>query len=129
MSATELDNDKLVTKAPFDLIMTMGLMMYLNDKDSNKLIDQIINLASSKCTVYLRESVSILGKRLTLKDFYSEELKSDYNAIYRTSDEYAKCLDKLTEHGFKLTYSDFLLNDTLANRTETNQRFWIFKNY
>lgn len=38
--------------------------------------------------IYLRESISVMGQRLTLSNFYSEELQSEYCAIYRTPEEY-----------------------------------------
>lgn len=130
MSATDINQNTLFNKHPFNLIMTMGLMVYLNDDDCSVLVDKIIELSHENlCTLYLRESVSIMDKRLTLKDFYSKDLESNYNAIYRTSDEYMSWFSKFQKRGFELVKSDFLLNNQLSNRTETSQKFWIFKNY
>ena len=36
-----------------------------------------------------------MESRLTLKDFYSDELDADYNAIYRTENEYMEFFQKL----------------------------------
>ena len=67
--------------------------------------------------------------RLTLKDFYSEELKSDYNAIYRTRDEYIKLFeDSLIPAGFSVTDEGFMFDDdSLNNRKETIQYYFILE--
>lgn len=130
MLATDIKSDELLDKPPFNLIMIMGLMVYLNDDDCNNAIDEILTLIDQKSgVIYLRESISIIDKRLTLREFYSDELEANYNAIYRTEAEYLKLIDKLLKNGFKIFRSDILLKDGLTNRSETSQRYWILKNY
>ena len=66
-----------------------------------------------------------LDERLTLKDFYSEELQSDYNAIYRTRDEMMKLFDDtLLADGFRITDEGFMFDaPELNNRKETTQYY------
>ena len=87
MSALDINIDELIIKPPFDIIFIAGVLIYLNDEDIKKLINEINIMTSEKKIIYIRETISIIGTRLTLKDFYSEELKVDYNAIYRTEEE------------------------------------------
>ena len=53
-----------------------------------KMIKDLNSLCASNKTIYIRETLSFLETRLTLKDFFSENLEADYNAIYRTDDEF-----------------------------------------
>ena len=52
------------------------------------MIKDLNSLCASNKTIYIRETLSFLETRLTLKDFFSENLEADYNAIYRTDDEF-----------------------------------------
>lgn len=90
LSVTEIDEDKLPVKGPFDIIFITGVLIYLNDEDIKIMVDKINDITHSNSIIYIRETISVLDTRLTLKDFYSEELEVDYNAIYRTEDELLK---------------------------------------
>ncbi len=63
-----------------NILSLFGLLPALLRKDGDALI----------C---IKASIGIDDK-LTLKDFYSEELNSDYNAIYRTRQEYHSILER-----------------------------------
>ena len=128
MSAAEIVPDELLIPPPFDVVLINGLMVYLNDASCAALVQMLPQLAAEQSTIYLRESVSLLANRLTLKEFYSEELESSYNAIYRTCDEYLQMIETvLTPAGFTISQQDRLLHDQLANRKETNQYYWLLQ--
>jgi len=128
MSATDIDKEKLQWAPSFNIIIINGLMVYLNDTDCENLMEKLLELADQETKFYIRESVSITGCRLSLKDFYSEELETNYNAIYRTPDEYRKWIDEhFLENGFKLTADDILLKGDLVNRVETNQYYFFLE--
>ena len=55
---------------------------------ASEMIKDLNSLCASNKTIYIRETLSFLETRLTLKDFFSENLEADYNAIYRTDDEF-----------------------------------------
>jgi hypothetical protein len=63
-----------------------------------------------------------------LKDFYSDELKCNYNAIYRTREELEELFEKaFFNKGFEITKKDFLTDDSLNNRKETAQYYYILE--
>ena len=51
--------------------------------------------------VYFTETIA-LEKRLTLNQFYSETLKADYDAIYRTEAEYNQVYKNWLDAGFQI---------------------------
>ena len=78
--------------------------------------------------ICIREPIGII-ERLTLKDFYSEELQDNYNAIYRNRLELQNFFEKtLLAKGFRIREEGFLFEeDTLNNRKETAQYYFIFE--
>lgn len=120
MDVANLDISKL--KDRYDLIILNGICMYLNDINLEKMFSTLIPYIEKSGKIYLRESVSIVGKRLTLKDFYSKELKSEYNAIYRMPTEYENLILNLN---LKILKEGFLLDSITGQRKETNQKYWL----
>ena len=88
LSASQLDTADLLVSAPFDIVIITGVLIYFNDDTIKKMIKDLNSLCASNKTIYIRETLSFLETRLTLKDFFSENLEADYNAIYRTDDEF-----------------------------------------
>ena len=126
-SAVEIEQYCQENRIPsFTHIIISGMMMYLNDVDVEKIIASLGTLTQKHAIVYIREAMGI-SDRLTLKDFYSEELQHDYNTIYRTRDEYGTIFEtyapqfKIHEHG------PMFDNDTLNTRRETAQFYFILK--
>lgn len=122
MSASDMDLSLL--KDTYDLVIVNGVLMYIND---NKLGDvfQTIKKINPRY-IYLQESVSVMNERLTLKNFYSEELDTQYNAIYRTKSEYEIYInDYFPNYKFKI--SDYLLDEKTGAREETNAYYWFLE--
>jgi len=124
MSATNIN--KTCLTPPYNLIISTGLSMYLNDSALDLYVKEIPDFCSNGSLIYFRESISVLEHRLTLKDWPSEELKTDYNAIYRTQSEYEEYFCRYWR-GFTLIKTDLLLTKELGVRQETNQRYWLFR--
>lgn len=65
--------------------------------------------------------------RLTLKDFYSQELECNYNAIYRSAEEYRQMFQEnapaltVIQEGFAFGIP------ALNNRKETSQYYFLLK--
>lgn len=100
MSATDLKIDELKLSPPFDIILIIGVLIYLNDEDIKQMMEEINKVSDENTIVYVRETISYMDTRLTLKDFYSEDLDEEYNAIYRTENElleYFNCLKNKNE--------------------------------
>ena len=112
----------------YNFIVISGLFIYLNDEDIESLLLEIVKLKKSSCKIYLREPISLLNEKFSLLDHYSDELKTQYNAIYRTEGELLSLLFSLYADGFQLIQSDWMYKDPeLNNRTETRQKYFYFK--
>ena len=90
----------------FDRIVVSYICMYINDGDMEKCFENLRALAEPHGIIYFTETVAV-KERLTLKDFYSSAMKTDYSTIYRTAEEYMKFYEKYllapgskTESGF-----------------------------
>ncbi len=102
--------------------------MYLNDTELADTLAQIERISQEHTVICIREPIGI-SKRLTLKDFFSEELEDNYNAIYRTRQELQKLIDgAFIQKGFIVSREGFLFEeDALNNRKETAQYFYILE--
>ena len=105
------------------VFLSGGVFMYMNDSVVQTCMNQLLNLLQETCVLYFSEPVAI-KERLTLNAFYSEAIRDQYSAIYRTVAEYEKLFSPFIENGFELTVSqEFFAND-LKKMKETKQ--WIF---
>ena len=107
-------------------VLMIGILMYLNDDELNNLFIDIMECVDSNTTIVIREPIGIVD-RLTLENFYSEELESNYSAIYRTRDEYVGFFnDTLYKSSFKIIDEGFLFeSESLNNRKETAQYYFV----
>lgn len=112
----------------YNRILLIGILIYINDDDLFSVMNQLAETVEEHTVICIREPVGI-DERLTLKGFYSEELKDNYNAIYRTRDELLNVFEKtLMTAGFQLTESGFLFSeDALNNRKETAQYYFVLE--
>jgi len=127
-SATKIEYKKLGLLEKYDLVVSTGVTMYINDDELEKFYSTINELTTNGSFLYLQDTTSLLETRLTLKDFYSKELETKYNAIYRTRGEYEKCFDKyLSDFELMDNGTDLLLDKESGAREETNARYWCFR--
>ena len=128
-SVLDVDSILAAELGTFNRILMMALLMYMNDTEILRLFRKIPALFTDCGGLLCVRSPIGTDYRLTLKDFYSEELKSDYNAIYRTRDEYIKLFeDSLIPAGFSVTDEGFMFDDgSLNNRKETIQYYFILE--
>jgi len=125
MSATDINPTKLSEK--YDVVIVTEVSMYINDDELEKLYNFINLFTQKNSLLYIQDTTSLLETRLTLKDFDSKELKTKYNAIYRTKTEYETLFKKYLP-SFKLCKNgtDLLLDKDSGAREETNARYWCF---
>lgn len=97
--------------------------MYINDDVVCECITNLIPLLQDSCIIYISEPIAI-EERLTLKSFYSENMKDYYSAIYRTESDYEKIFEPLLKEGFKIKVSEPFFKDDIKKQKETKQ--WIF---
>lgn len=112
----------------FNVVLLIGILMYLNEDDVIDTLMQIVDVLEEHAVICVREPVG-LDNRLTLKNFYSQELKDNYNAIYRTRTELMNIFkETLLKNGFEITKEGFLFEKaSLNNRSETEQYYYIFR--
>ena len=111
----------------FQKIFINGVMMYINDTDLEKGLEGILSVCSGRCEVYLKESVAV-DERLTLDEFYSDNLSQNYTAIYRGIVEYKRLVDKyFLCNGFGIVDEGSLFDEGLRNRKETLDYFFVLK--
>lgn len=123
MSATDIDPLKL--RNDYDLVLVTGVCMYINDDLLNNVFIALEKVISKDALIYIQESVSTSDTRLTLKEFYSESLESNYNAIYRTILEYESVFAKY-KYLRNIHSKDYLLSKEMGwKRTETNAYYWL----
>jgi SAM-dependent methyltransferase len=121
--------DDLAIRPPFDLFIVTALLLYLNDAALRETFALIASLAAPQATIYVRESLSEMDVRLTLKEHFSDELGEAYNAIYRTTAELTTVMnDALVSAGFRFEVrGDYAFPPALRNRTETAQRYFTLR--
>lgn len=112
----------------FNIVLLIGILMYINDIDLEDFFEQLERQCEVNTIICIREPIG-LGDRLTLKDFYSEELKDNYNAIYRTKSEIMTFFERtLLDKGFMIVKEGFMFDEEqLNNRKETAQYYFILE--
>ena len=118
----------LLNEKDFNVVIMVGILVYLNDEDLFNVANQIERKLDRKSIICIREPIGI-EHRLTLKDYYSEELEDNYNAIYRTRGELRDFLSSaFMSRGFTIKKEGFLFDDVrLNNRKETSQYYFLLK--
>lgn len=102
-------------------------MMYINDADLENGLNDVLSVCDTRCEIYLKESMST-GERLTLSEFYSDSLSQEYTAIYREIGEYRGLVERyFLNHHFKIREEGRLFEETLRNRKETVDYFFVLK--
>lgn len=119
--------ETLDSQRKFDVIIISYVCMYINDSEIEKLIDKLLQHTAKECSVYFIDTVA-LEKRLTLNEIYSQALKSNYSAIYRTIDELNLLYSHLKAKGFQEISNGFMpkLNNEKAF-SETDRYYTILK--
>lgn len=124
-----LNLDKEILNSKFNFIICTGVLMYVNDSNLSKffktLKQMIVNIYKVyDIYIYIQESISLMENRLTLNQFESKDLQTNYNAIYRTKQEYE---EYFKTNKFDIIKTDLLLDNKSGAREETNAQYWILK--
>lgn len=100
-------------------IVCIGLLNLINDD----VLEHILSIFGKReAYIYLRQSTAIIDERLTLDNFYSEEIKTIHNSIYRTDAEYKEVFRK---HGLRLIETDIIKG--IKQREETALKYYLLK--
>ena len=117
-----LNLDKEILNAKFNFIICTGVLMYVNDSNIFDILKAFRRVTPEY--VYIQESISLMDARLTLNKFESKDLQTNYNAIYRTKQEYE---EYFKTNKFDIIKTDLLLDNKSGAREETNAQYWILK--
>jgi SAM-dependent methyltransferase len=110
----------------FTRIISLGVYIYLNDDSVESALKQQCEVAAAESKVVLREPVAT-GDRLTLIDFYSEDMDQTYSAVYRPEAELMAMFERtLGRAGFRLQGCGDVFDADLNNRAETRQRWFAW---
>lgn len=111
----------------FDTILINGVLMYINDDDIQDCLMMVDKFMHEGSRIYIKESVGATT-RFTLNNFYSEELSSRYNAIYRGVQEYNELFQTFyVAKGYHILQNDATWKQERFNRKETLSWFWIIE--
>lgn len=126
VSVDRLADSPAVAAERFTRIISFGVYIYLNDDAVEAALQQLCAAAAAEAKVVLREPVAT-GERLTLTDFYSEDMDQAYSAVYRPEAELmAMCERTLGAAGFRLQGRGDVFEAGLNNRAETRQRWFAW---
>lgn len=108
----------------FDFIFISGLLIYLNDRDIKLMLNNLKKMSRKGTILILRDGTSVY-ERYEIKNKYSEILKLNYSATYRTVNEY---ISFFNDYGFKIRkYSDMFPKNSMLNKwKETRLRIFKF---
>jgi 2-polyprenyl-3-methyl-5-hydroxy-6-metoxy-1,4-benzoquinol methylase len=126
--AEDVASKQVSDEGPFNRFIISGLMIYLNERQIIKMLQGICSVAYKDAQIYIREPLAV-SERLTLDKFWSEELFSNYSAIYRTQQELRDLIKlvfgekRVKEFEFNPVYAE----ESLNNRKETRQYYTVIK--
>ena len=101
-----LEHDPDFFGGKFGAVLVLGVCVYINDDELRKIFSTLNGLLDDTCTLYFAEPIG-LGERLSLVDFPSRELHTDYSAIYRTAEEYTALYAPLLDAGFSIVEQNY----------------------
>ena len=111
----------------YDYIFVNGVFLYINDDDLNACFEQLRRLCKSGSRIYIKDSIGV-DSRLTLKNFNSKELKTEYNAIYRSMEEWNSLLENnFPKNEYCVVSSGYVYAQSMKNRSETTNYYWVVK--
>lgn len=92
----DIFSNEEILKNKYDTVIIAGVSMYINDADLRECYKKLDSLVKKGAIIYIEESVGV-KERLTLNHIWSESLDDNYDAIYRTREEYLEMLAPLTQ--------------------------------
>lgn len=115
----------IVPEGGYSAILIAGVLQYINDIHITTGLCNILPFTSKHCRIYITSPISV-SERLTLKEFYSTEIETDYSNIYRTQNEYWELYAPLRENGFSLKLQGEIPVD-IGGFSETHREYHIFE--
>lgn len=113
----------------FDKILVNGVLMYINDLDIIACLESVDRLLRPGGFFYLKETVGV-NERLSLDEFFSEDMVSNYSAIYRSVKEYTAIIrDCFLTRSYSLISCGPSWNENFEEDKETYNTYWVLRKY
>lgn len=109
----------------FDTVIIAAVSMYINEKELKTCYEKLSKILNKGAIVYIEESVAV-KERLTLNNIWSENLNDNYNAIYRTREEYLEILEPLLSRT-EIIKEDYMTQWDKKELSETSHWFTLLK--
>jgi len=111
--------------SPYDLIFISGLVLYLDDHNFLKMFEFLKKNTKYSSYVFLREPVGV-NEKYVINNKYSEELKTNYSAIYRKEDSFIELFRK---NNFNLLTNEWLhpSGSKFNKWSETRLKLMLFR--
>lgn len=108
------------------LVFISGLFMYLNDVQAERVAKRAVESLAPGGRIFLRESVSLIGKRYSIDDRWSQAAQANYSALYRMPEEFQ---DMFVGLGLQpLEHGNMFPDGCRLNKwSETRLRFYVFE--
>ncbi|WP_338562398.1 class I SAM-dependent methyltransferase [Paraclostridium sordellii] len=119
------ENEIVNQNGPFDTVLLAGVAMYINDEELKNGLKKILKILDKKATIYICQPIATKS-RLTLEEFYSKELNTEYNVIYRTIDECINIFKDLIDDGFELVENERFLTE-IKQYSDTERHYFILR--
>ncbi len=116
---------KTPNNSPYDLIFISGLILYLDEDQLLDLMDFIKINTRKYSYIFLREPVGI-NQEYIINNIYSEELKTNYSAIYRKEEKFIELFKKIN---FRIILSEWLhpLGSKFNKWSQTRLKLMMFR--
>jgi SAM-dependent methyltransferase len=122
----DLADGSLPAGCSCDLLLSAGLLLYLNDEVLDRLLPNMAAALRPGGLLYLREPLGTT-ERLTLDAFFSEDLGTTYSSIYRGQAEFHRMLEALAVAGLEIVQTQPLYPASLEKHTDTRQHIFILR--
>ena len=122
-----VDKPQETFNGKFSCVIIRGICCYINDDELKYCMSRLPGMLAEHCTMYVSDPVGI-KTRLTLDEIHSEQLNSDYSAIYRTQEEYTEFYKPFIDKGFRFVESTFFPPEVNgAKYTDTDRWYAILE--
>lgn len=118
--------EDFIPSRTWPLVFISGLFVYLNDEQTEAVVKKAAQALAPGGRIFLRDGTSILGRRYLIENRWSELLKADYSAVYRTPEEYKQLFASQGLHCME--DADMFDESCPLNKyPETRLRFYVFE--
>lgn len=127
-NSEDLNSEKIKSRGPYDIVIMAGIMIYLNDEPLFSTLNAVGSQMATGGKIYMREPLAV-DQKLTLSDFWSDDLNQHYSAVYRTRGEMETIFEQtLYRNNFeKIEFLPLYEDPFLNNRQETIQHYALAK--